>query len=147
MRILKTVAISTLISISVSATPVNPEGGKDIYLNATMEVIHKKRNAAYYCELVEKTDKGFHYKAYFMSGELKMDGWYADREMQVAQGKFTYYYRSGKVESEGECKEGMKVGVWNRYDRNGEAKPEKVYASLQIMKAIEEAKKIREMKD
>lgn len=147
MRIFKLLAVSTLLSVSVAAAPgVLPEGN-EIYLDNFMEVTHKKKEATYYCELVEKTDKGFHYKAYFLTGELKMDGWFADEDMKTEEGPFVYYYQSGKIESKGMCQEGSKVGIWQRYNEYGISKPEKVYASLQVMKAIEDAKKLEKMQN
>lgn len=147
MRIFKILTVSTLLSVSVAAAPGVLPDGNEIYLDTFMELTHKKKEAAYYCELVEKTDKGYHYKAYFLTGELKMEGWYADQNMEIAEGAFVYYYQSGKVESKGMCKEGSKVGIWQRYNEYGIAKPEKVYESLQVMKAIEDAKKLEEMQN
>ena len=147
MRIFKILTVSTLLSVSAAAAPSALPGGNEIYLDNFMEITHKKKEAAYYCELVEKTDKGYHYKAYFLTGELKMEGWYTDEDMEVAEGPFVFYYQSGKMESKGQYKEGSKVGVWQRYNEYGIAKPEKVYASLQVMKAIEDAKKLEQMQN
>jgi hypothetical protein len=111
-----------------------------IYLNDRMEET-KKKDATYYCEFEKVEDKGYHYKAYFLSGELKMEGWYKDEAMQIPHGSFVYYYQTGQIESKGEFQDGEKVGVWQRYDRYGNEKPEKVYAYLPILKAIEKTKK------
>ncbi len=89
-----------------------------------------------YAEMVEENERGFHFQVFFLTGELKMDGWYADEEMDIPQGYFTYYYRSGQVESEGEYRDGAKYGIWNRFDRQGELKPERIYAFIPMMKAI-----------
>lgn len=113
-----------------------------IYLNDRMEET-KKKDATYYCELVNVGDEGYHYKAYFLTGEVKMEGWYKDEEMKVPHGEFIYYYQSGQKESEGDYCDGEKVGVWQRYDRDGNVKPEKVYAYLPILKEIEKAKKAK----
>lgn len=150
MRYFKLLTLSVLVSVSASAAPTTtpiPDEGDAIYLDTYLEVTKKKRDAAYYCELVEKSEKGYHYKAFFMTGELKMEGWYADVGMQTPEGGFTYYYRNGEVESKGVYREGAKVGIWKRYTTNGTEKPEKVYASLKIMKAIEDAKRQEEMND
>lgn len=120
--------------------------GNEIYLDAYLRVTKKKSLASYYCTIDEKSNEGYHVKAYFLSGELKMDGWYADSEMKVEQGLFTYFYQSGQIESVGEYREGTKVGIWKRFDTYGNEKPEKVYQSLEVMKAIEEAKKLAEKK-
>lgn len=110
-----------------------------IYLDERMKET-KKKNATYYCELVGVSDEMYHYKAYFLSGELKMDGWYADKEMTEPQGLFTFYYQSGQVESKGEYREGEKYGIWERFDRYGNEKPEKVYAFLPMLKELKKTK-------
>ena len=115
-------------------------GGEDqIYLDERMKET-KKKTATYYCELVGVTENLYHFKAYFLSGELKMEGWYSDAEMKIANGDFVFYYQTGQVESKGEYKEGEKYGIWQRFDRYGNEKPEKVYAYLPMMKEIEKAK-------
>jgi antitoxin component YwqK of YwqJK toxin-antitoxin module len=111
-----------------------------IYLNDRMEET-KKKDATYYCELVKVEDGAYHYKAYFLSGEIKMEGWYKDEAMEEPHGSFVYYYQSGQIESQGDFRDGEKVEVWQRFDRNGNEKPEKVYAVLPMLKAIEKAKK------
>jgi len=111
--------------------------GNEIYLNQHMEVIEKKKEATYVCEIVDQTDEGYHAKAYFMTGELKMEGWFADKALTKPHGNFTYYYQNGKVESEGSFRDGSKFGLWQRYDFEGNPKSEKIYATLQMMQAIE----------
>lgn len=110
-----------------------------IYLDERMRET-KKKYATYYCKLVGVTDEMYHYKAYFLSGELKMEGWYVDEEMEKPHGLFTFYYQSGQVESKGEYRDGEKYGIWQRYDRYGNEKPEKVYAFLPMLKELEKAK-------
>ncbi|HKK38578.1 MAG TPA: hypothetical protein VJ949_04130 [Cryomorphaceae bacterium] len=114
-------------------------GDGAIYLDERMKET-KKKDATYYCELVGITNEMYHYKAYFLSGELKMEGWYADEKMQKPHGFFTYYYQTGEIESKGEFRDGHKYGIWQRYDRYGNEKPEKVYAFLPMLKELEKAK-------
>ncbi len=121
----------------ITAATHGDEGA--IYLDERMQET-KKKNATYYCELVGVTDEMYHYKAYFLSGELKMEGWYTDEKMNKPHGLFTFYYQSGQVESKGEYREGQKYGIWQRYDRYGNEKPEKVYAFLPMLKELEKAK-------
>lgn len=106
------------------------------YLNDRMEPVHKKK-AVYYCEPAEKKENGYHIKAYFLSGEIKMEGVYKDPEMKTAHGPFTFYYRSGQTESTGQYKDGHKYGIWQRYHPNGSAKSEKIYAVQPMLRAIE----------
>lgn len=145
MRILKKLTFGAMLLVAISAQAgVSVVDGNEIYLDAYMQVTNKKKLASYYCTLEEKTEDGFHYKAYFLSGELKMDGWYSDEEMTTEHGLFTYFYASGQIESVGEYSQGVKAGVWKRFDKYGKEKPEKVYQSLQIMQAIEDAKKLEQ---
>jgi len=113
-----------------------------IYLDERMRET-KKKDATYYCKLVGVTDEMYHFKAYFLSGELKMEGWYADEKMKKPHGPFTFYYQSGQVESKGEYRDGQKYGIWQRYDRYGNEKPEKVYAFLPMLKELEKVKAVK----
>ncbi|MGB6036497.1 MAG: hypothetical protein WBG42_09535 [Cryomorphaceae bacterium] len=137
MRGLLIISILFLQFGSLTAATHGDEGA--IYLDERMRET-KKKNATYYCELVGVSNERYHYKAYFLSGELKMEGWYADEEMKKPHGLFTFYYQSGQVESKGEYRDGEKYGIWQRYDRYGNEKPEKVYAFLPMLKELEKAK-------
>ncbi len=123
-------------SLALTTGRASGEDEKGLYFNAMMEPVKNKKSAVYYGELVEKTDDGYHYQVFYMSGEVKMDGWYQDEAMTQPEGQFTYYYRSGQIESQGTYYEGVKFGLWERYTRAGDELPEKLYASNQMMKAI-----------
>jgi len=140
MRIIKRIILAGVVLAALSASAIHIDGN-EIYLDEYLKVTNKKNLATYYCTLEESSSAGYHFKAYFLSGELKMDGWYADEEMTVEHGLFTYFYKSGQIESVGEYHEGMKVGIWKRFDPYGNEKAERVYQAQQIMKAIEEAQK------
>lgn len=140
MKIIRKIVLGSFVLATMTASAIHIDGN-EIYLDEYLQVTTKKKLASYYCTLEESSSEGHHFKAYFLSGELKMDGWYADEEMTVEQGLFTYFYQSGQIESVGEYREGMKVGVWKRFDLYGKEKPERVYQSMEIMKAIEEAQK------
>ncbi len=135
MKLFLSVFITGLMALSSYAT--TPDELK-IYLTSHMEVTENKKEASYVCKIVEETDLGYHVKAYFLTGELKMDGWFRDKELTQPHGEFTYYYQNGQIESKGEFREGSKFGLWQRYDFEGNPKPEKIYATLQIMQAISE---------
>lgn len=133
------ILISILFFQFGSITAATFADDRAIYLDERMRET-KKKDATYYCELVGVTDEMYHYRAYFLSGELKMEGWYADEEMKKPQGQFIFYYQSGHVESEGEYRDGEKYGIWKRYDRYGNEKPEKIYAFLPMLKELKKAK-------
>lgn len=140
MKIIRKIMLGAFVFATMSASAIHIDGN-EIYLDEYLQVTKKKKLASYYCTFEESSNEGYHVKAYFLTGELKMDGWYTDEEMTIEQGLFTYFYQSGQIESVGEYREGMKVGVWKRFDTYGKQKPERVYRSLEIMKAIEEAQK------
>lgn len=135
MKLILSVFATCLMAVSGFSS--NPEG-LEIYMTNHMEVTDDKKDASYVCEIVEETDMGYHVKAYFLTGELKMDGWFQDKELTQPHGEFTYYFQNGQVESKGEFMEGSKFGLWERFDFEGNPKPEKIYATLQIMQAISE---------
>jgi len=130
--ILSLFAFSLFTITGYSATP----DGMEIYMTNHMEVTDNKKEASYVCKIVDESEMGYHVKAYFMTGELKMEGWFQDKELTQPHGEFTYYYQNGQIESKGEFMEGSKFGLWERFDFEGNAKPEKIYATLQIMQAI-----------
>ncbi|MCA1762588.1 MAG: hypothetical protein LC664_06320, partial [Flavobacteriales bacterium] len=69
---------AAIFASTVCAMASGPKmDGKEIYLNKHMEVIDKKKEAVYLCEIVAQTEEGYHAKAYFLTGELKMEGWFA----------------------------------------------------------------------
>jgi hypothetical protein len=141
MRALKVFVLA--MAVGTSALAGGALNGEEIYLDIRMEVVKNKKNATYICTLEETNEKGHLFKVYFVSGELKMEGYYSDNQMSTAHGEFKYYYQSGQLESTGEYREGQKYGIWLRYDEDGTEKPEKVYASLPMLKAIEKAKQER----
>ncbi len=125
-----------IIFLGISFLAFSDNGGEEtIYLDERMKET-KKKNAFYYCELTKTPDDTFSVKAYFLSGELKMEGKYLDEAMEIPHGSFVYYYESGQVESKGEYRDGEKYGIWQRFDKYGNEKPEKVYAYLPILKEI-----------
>ena len=87
-----------IIFLGISFLAFSDNGGEEtIYLDERMKET-KKKNAFYYCELTKTPDDTFSVKAYFLSGELKMEGKYLDEAMEIPHGSFVYYYESGKVE-------------------------------------------------
>ena len=52
---------------------------------------------------------------------------FSDEQLTQANGTFSYYHDNGRLESEGRIVNGVKTGVWTRYDRSGKPKSEKIY--------------------
>lgn len=128
--------ITIAIFAALCGTGMNSGGDGAVYLNDRMEPVNKKK-ATYYCDPAVAQDDGYHVKAYYLSGEIKMEGVYKDPEMKTAHGPFTFYYRTGQTESAGQYKDGNKYGIWQRYHPNGSAKSEKIYAVQPMLQAIQ----------
>lgn len=96
------------------------------YLSEVLEFTSRK-NAAYYRVASGTKDDLTLAKTYTLDGVLKVEGSYADPELKVEHGDFTFYHANGKVESRGEYVMGNKAGVWMRYDQWGRPLAEKVY--------------------
>ena len=63
-------------------------------------------------------------------GALMMTGLYADEQLTVPNGHFTYFYMNGQIESSGFFQGGLKRGVWYRYNALGGLLAERVYEGL-----------------
>jgi antitoxin component YwqK of YwqJK toxin-antitoxin module len=116
-----------LLSLALSG----PSGAQRTYLSATLEPTTKGK-AAFYKESAGKVGDNFLGKIYTMDGKLKAEGQYADAELNVPNGTFTFFHPNGKKESIGEYRMGLKAGVWQRYDQWGLALAEKVYDTRPI---------------
>ncbi len=122
-----------LLWITEPKAPLEKEA---IYLDERMDVINDKKQASYYSKIVEQRDELYIFHAFFINGELKMEGSYLDEKMQTAHGKFVFYYENGQIESKGQYRDGQKYGLWERFNRDGSAKAEKVYAHQGIVKSL-----------
>jgi len=120
--------MNTLILITTFCTGLFAPGDKShrTYLNNVLEPTNRG-NATYYKEPAGQDGSLYTGKIFTMDHLLKADGHYADPELKMAQGHFTYYFPNGKVESEGDYAKGQKTGIWQRYNEWGEQLAEKVY--------------------
>ena len=101
-----------------------------VYLDEMMTACEKKE-AHYYRTVNPENDK-FLVMTNFRTGELKMQAYSLDPDGEKLEGPCMYYYRSGSVESKGNYEAGKKVGVWNRYHENGNAKADKIYSPREV---------------
>ena len=112
---------ASLASLSASAIQAQRS-----YLDEALEPSSRSK-AAYYVE-DKGTDAAGHLARIFtMDGVLKAEGHYADAELHIPDGTFTFYFPDGRVESSGDYEKGLKKGVWLRYDKWGRELAEKVY--------------------
>jgi antitoxin component YwqK of YwqJK toxin-antitoxin module len=128
--------LTILFFVALQGLGINPGEGDALYLNDRLDPVKEKDNATYYYKMEEKTPDGFHFKVYFLTGEVKMEGVYKDSEMKIAHGQFVFYYRNGQTESVGVYREGNKYGIWQRYQPDGTPKAEKIYALQPMLQAI-----------
>lgn len=103
-----------------------PASAQRTYLSATLEPTTKGK-AAFYKEPDGMDGATYKARIYTLEGKLKAEGHFADADLKVPHGAFTYYHPNGKKESSGEYQMGVKAGVWQRSDEWGMALAEKVY--------------------
>jgi TonB family protein len=97
------------------------------YLNGNFSEVKTEDEARYYRETMHGLHEGTQVRVHYIDGTLKMEGNYRDANLQVPNGMFTYYYRNGQIESQGEYFEGRKCGVWKRWNWDGSAKADRLY--------------------
>lgn len=97
-----------------------------VYLDGVLAAT-AKRTAQFYRVIEGRKDELFIGRTYTIDGRLKSEGTYADPELQLEHGPFTFYHANGSVESKGEYIMGNKTGVWERFDPSGSPLAEKVY--------------------
>ncbi len=117
--------VHTLIVLLTLGT-AGPITAQRTYLGPTLEPTTKGK-AVYYKEPDGMVEGAYKARIHTMDGRLKAEGLYADKELKVPNGSFTYFHPNGKVESTGTYEMGLKTGVWQRYDEWGTALAEKVY--------------------
>jgi TonB family protein len=119
--------LCVLVLAVVSASSACAQTHTD-YLDATGENILPNADKAKYVRNVTiNPDSSLSVVILYISGETKMLGTYVDLDLLVEHGDFKYFYANGKTESEGRFKQGLKVGVWKRWNFDGIAKPDRYY--------------------
>lgn len=96
------------------------------FLDEAMAMVSTEADAEYYREVTPDFEH-YHVRVFFMDGKLRMTGTYADEELQIKDGLFTYYYEVGRKESQGHYREGFKTGSWKRWDWEGNPKADRIY--------------------
>ncbi|MBL0128963.1 MAG: energy transducer TonB [Flavobacteriales bacterium] len=86
-----------------------------------------KKKATFYREVTGKEGELFMAKTYSMDGKVKAEGSYSDAQLTIQQGSFVFYHPNGRVESRGEYVNGLKTGIWERFDAWGQELAEKIY--------------------
>ncbi len=113
-----------------SAHPVSRERASDALRRDKVgaELLPTRSTTDHMTREVRTVAIGFEVRVTAADGTVRMTGTYSDEKLTVANGPFTYYHDNGRVESEGSFVHGLKKGVWQRYDRDGNRLSEKVYS-------------------
>lgn len=121
-----TTSMLTALLACLAFGDASAQGSERVYLSATLEVAPKTQ-AVYYREQTGKDGDHFIGKTFSMNEKLKAEGRYADPDLEIEDGIFTFYHPNGKIESTGAYAQGWKSGVWQRFDEWGHPLSEKVY--------------------
>ena len=98
-----------------------------IHLNNTLQKTDEK-NSVFQLRLKSAGDGQLEGVLYDAAENVKAKGTYIELDGKILEdGYFTYYYYNGQVESEGAYSQGIKVGLWKRFDMNGVEKAPKNY--------------------
>jgi hypothetical protein len=121
----RSVAVLAAVLIT-SLFVVRAQDDERVYLNEVLASASKK-TAKYFRVIEGREGDLFVGRTYSIDGTLKSEGTYADQDLQVEHGTFTFYHPNGVVESRGEYMRGHKAGIWERFDQSGRALAEKIY--------------------
>lgn len=78
---------------------------------------------------VSRTAEGYAVRVVDVDGVLRMTGLYADAALTTQHGPFSFFHANGQLESTGNYVNGLKKGVWMRYDVQGKPLAERVYGA------------------
>ena len=100
-----------------------------IYLDGNLEETTAER--AMYLRTSDLLDDGhYHVKISFLDGQTRMIGRYTDQQLDIEEGWFVYYFATGNRESQGHYQNGQRVGIWNRWDWQGNALSDRFYSDI-----------------
>ena len=122
-----TFALLAALSLPFSHNPLFAQGDEDRqYLSEVLAPAAKKK-AAFYREHAGRAGELFQAKTFSIGGKLKAEGTYVDSSLNIPHGNFVFYHPNGRVESRGAYVNGLKSGIWERFDAWGEPLAEKIY--------------------
>lgn len=89
-----------------------------------------KRGEARYVRTITPTKEGYSVRVCTRYGFTLMTGLFKDPKATIPHGDFQYYDDAGTLRAEGRYVDGLKIGVWHRYDDRGQALSDKKYEGL-----------------
>lgn len=119
----------------------SPDGKQDqVFLDQTLKVSTKK-NAQFKRTMTYLGDSVYVARVTDLKGNLKVQGAYLMSDGKLYEnGKFTFYYANGQVESQGMYEMGVKVGSWKRFTADGDPRADRYYRpeSAGLIRAVME---------
>lgn len=126
----------TIFLLFISFIFLKLDGQEKIWLDASLNITENKKDANYY-QIVQTTDSStFTINYYRINNTLLMRGEALDGAGTRLHGWSEWYHENGSIESKGYYKNGAKYGIWNRYNANGEPKPDKMYSNVNMTTVI-----------
>lgn len=81
-----------------------------------------------YYVVTEKKDSLWRREAYYLPERgMAMEGWYKDKEGEIAHGEFTWYHPNKVLKSKGAYVNGKKEGVWLEFGEEGRMRDSVTY--------------------
>jgi hypothetical protein len=90
----------------------------------------KRKKEARYLRIVTPAEEGYTVRVVRPEGGVMMEGTSKDAEANVPHGHFRYYDAMGTLRAEGDYADGLKTGIWCRFDEHGNTLPSKEYDGL-----------------
>lgn len=127
LNVMRTITRTSILIIALLCL-IQADAQKEKYwLDNSLELC-KKKDASHYM-LITACSKEYHLEMFDIEGRLKMIGTSNDSRGEVFEGYFEFYHDNGMVESKGHYLEDYKVGVWDRFDMQGNRLAERMYAA------------------
>ncbi len=111
--------------------------GKSVIINAQrIDLVNARfepcttRNEARYFRVTTPVPDGFLVRVMTLDGVVRMTGACTDATARMPNGPFHYYDDGGTLRAEGRYVNGLKSGIWHRYDDRGASLTDKEYDGL-----------------
>src|SRR5918993_2922526 len=102
--------------------------------DSRMNGVSKTDSAAFLMRVANFSDTLWQFDTYNIWGPLISSEQYLDREGSKAGGRFTFYHRTGYIDSTGMVVNGRLDGDWNFCNDTGKVIKQKTYASGRLIK-------------
>lgn len=90
------------------------------YFNSSFQPVN--RNIAAYNGKVYQDNKGWNARIFNDSGKLVLTGTFKDRNLNVKNGFFTWYYPNGNLLTAGQITDDIQTGIWQSWHPGGQKK-------------------------